>query len=69
MVVKVGGMVLEVAKAEVEADSVEAKNSPAKLLGTMERQFFTVPSVSQDYPHRSGTTADDLYPTADPLNF
>jgi len=42
VVVKVGGMVLEVAKAEVEADSVEAENSPPKLLATLERQFFTV---------------------------
>lgn len=62
-------MVLEVAKAEVEADSVEAENSPAKLPGTMERQFFTVPSGRQDYHRSSGITADDLYSATVPLPF
>jgi hypothetical protein len=47
-------MALEVAKAEVEADSVEGKNSPTKLLVTMQKQFFTVPSGSRDHPRRPG---------------
>lgn len=47
-------MALEAAKAEVEADSVEGKNSPTKLLVTTQRQFSTVPSGSRDHPRPSG---------------
>jgi len=48
---------------------VEAKNSPAKLLGAVKRQFFTVPSGRQDHPRIFGITAADFYSAADPLPF
>lgn len=42
VVVKAAGMALEEVKDEVAVDLVAAGNNPAKLPGTMEKQFFTM---------------------------